>query len=204
MRTVDPEKHAMQRRAILQAATACFARDGFHKTSTEMICAAAGTSSGKLFHYFPNKKALIVAVAEDQIARTAAEIALLRALPAPTRALAALIDGILDLAGDATARRLILEIAAEAGRDADIAALSAAGDRVLTEGLTNLLTAAIAQGAASPPAPVDHASRFLMALIDGIFSRVSVDPAFDPAAEREAFQSMVRAALGINQELRHA
>ena len=34
MRTIDPDKHAARRDAILAAARSCFARKGFHQTST--------------------------------------------------------------------------------------------------------------------------------------------------------------------------
>ena len=47
---------------ILEAATALFASDGFHATSTRKIAAAAGVSEGTVFHYFSTKNALLLAI----------------------------------------------------------------------------------------------------------------------------------------------
>lgn len=204
MRTVDPVKHAFQRQAVLAAARACFMRDGFHRTSTEAIRIEAGTSSGKLFHYFPNKKAIILAVVEDQSRQTASWMESLRRQPQFPAALTAFLDGILHLASDAGERRLILEIAAEGARDADVAAASMTGDRLLEEGLAALLLDATARGQAHPLIPADHAVRFLMVLVDGIFSRVAVDGNFDPMAERAALATVIRAIFGIDATDRDA
>lgn len=203
MRIIDPDKHAIQRQAILAAARICFARKGFHQTSTEAICAEAGTSSGKLFHYFPNKKAIILAVVEQQNRQTAVWMETLQLQTDASAALTDLLDGILHLAGDAAERRLILEIAAEGARDADVAAANAEGDRLLAQGLISLLHAAVAGGQAHPQVSDDHAVRFLMVLIDGIFSRVAVDRAFDPQSESAALHIIVRTVMGIGEERNH-
>ena len=50
---------------IVQAATALFARDGFHATSTRKIAAAAGVSEGTVFHYFSTKNALLLAILDE-------------------------------------------------------------------------------------------------------------------------------------------
>jgi TetR/AcrR family transcriptional regulator, repressor for uid operon len=204
MRTVDPQKHAIQRQVIISAAKSCFARNGFHKTSTETICLEAHTSSGNLFHYFPNKKAIIHAVVEQQNQQTAAWIDALQEQPDFSEVLTDFLDGILHLAGDVAERRLILEIAAEGARDADVAVLNAQGDQLLTKGLTSLLTAAIANGQARPKIPDDHAVRFLMILVDGIFSRVAIDSTFDPKTERDALHVIVRTVMGIGMDRNHA
>lgn len=196
MRTVDPAKHLIQRQVILSAARACFARHGFHKTSTDAICAEAGTSSGKLFHYFSSKKEIFLAVVEQQHQQTAVWLESLQQRSDVSFALSEVLDTVLHLAGDAGERQLILEMAAEGARDPDVAAANAAGDRRLAQGLTALLDAAVADGQARPAVPNDHAVRFLMALIDGIFSRVAVDSAFAPEAERAALQTIVHVVMG--------
>lgn len=204
MRTVDPVKHALQRQAVLAAARTCFIREGFHRTSTEAICTEAGTSSGKLFHYFPNKKAIILAVVEDQSRQTARWIASLQLQTEFAAALTDFLEGILQLASDTGERRLILEITAEGARDADVAAANMAGDRLLEEGLAILLRQATANAQAHPLIPAEHAARFLMVLVDGIFSRVAVDENFDPMAERDALLTIIRTVLGIDAAGRDA
>lgn len=203
MRIVDPDKHAIQRQAILAAARTCFARKGFHQTSTEAICAEAGTSSGKLFHYFPNKKAIILAVVEQQNRQMADWIDSLQQQADASAVLSDLLNGILHLAADTAERHLILEIAAEGARDRDVAVANMKGDRLLAQGLTSLLRAAVAGGQARPQVADDRAVQFLMVLIDGIFSRVAVDPAFYPQSESAALHMIVRTVFGMDEERDH-
>lgn len=197
MRTIDPDKHAAQRQAVLDAAKTCFARYGFHKTSTEAICAEAGTSSGKLFHYFPTKKAIILAVVEDQQQETATYLDELLQREDLSTSLLEFLDAILHLSGSREERRLILEIVAEAARDDDVGALNTSGDELLGERLATLLREATARGQAAPVVPPENAVRFLMVLIDGIFSRASVDADFDPAKERASLRRILRGTLGL-------
>jgi len=198
MRTVDPEKHAAQRRAVLQAAKACFARHGFHKTSTEAICAEAGTSSGKLFHYFPTKRAIIFAVVEDQLQETTAYLDTLSQQQDLSSALLDFLDVILHLASSSDERRLVMETVAEAARDEDVRVLNDAGDKLLAEGLTAILTEAIARGQADPIVPTEHSVRFLMMMTDGIFSRASVDTSFDPSRERASLRKILGETLRLS------
>jgi len=59
MRTVDPEKVAEQRRAIVLAAIRAFSRVGLAESSIDDICEEAGISPGRLYYYFKSKEALI-------------------------------------------------------------------------------------------------------------------------------------------------
>jgi TetR/AcrR family transcriptional repressor of uid operon len=186
--------------AILDAAKICFVRSGFHGTSTEAICSEAGVSSGKLFHYFPSKKAIILAVVHGQTRQTEAYIQQLLRRSDLSAALLDFLDIILHLAADVKERRLILEIAAEATRDEDVGALDAAADRLLAGGLTALLSGAAEHGQISPVVPLEHAVRFLMIVIDGIFSRAAIDDSFNPAAERGSLQIIIRNILCIAGE----
>ena len=50
-----------RRQQILEAARACFARQGFHQTSIKDICQEAGLSPGAVYRYFPSKEHIIAA-----------------------------------------------------------------------------------------------------------------------------------------------
>ncbi|MGL4673261.1 MAG: TetR/AcrR family transcriptional regulator, partial [Wohlfahrtiimonas sp.] len=50
---------------ILDAAVVCFAKKGFHSTTTAEICREAGMSPGHVFHYFSSKQEIIEAIAEN-------------------------------------------------------------------------------------------------------------------------------------------
>src|SRR5271154_816863 len=53
--------------AILQAAAQVFARHGYAAGTTNRIAERAGVSIGTLYQYFPNKDALLVALAESHL-----------------------------------------------------------------------------------------------------------------------------------------
>lgn len=53
---------ALNREAILTAAHDAIAELGYHGSTTAEICRRAGVSSGTLFHYFPTKQDVLVAL----------------------------------------------------------------------------------------------------------------------------------------------
>jgi AcrR family transcriptional regulator len=53
---------AARRRQILDAAAACFARDGFHRTSMQDIVRESGISAGLVYRYFTSKDDIIAAI----------------------------------------------------------------------------------------------------------------------------------------------
>ena len=79
MTLVEPEDRPRRRpsqarsrrryEAILEAAATLFAESGFDGVTTEAIAAAAGTSIGSLYQFFPGKKAIFVTLAERLMER---------------------------------------------------------------------------------------------------------------------------------------
>jgi AcrR family transcriptional regulator len=71
--SAEPRKHPRQRRSaetvarILDAAARIFDERGYRATTTNHVAEAAGVSIGSLYQYFPNKDALLVALAEHHI-----------------------------------------------------------------------------------------------------------------------------------------
>ncbi|QHT61234.1 TetR/AcrR family transcriptional regulator [Paenibacillus lycopersici] len=59
---------------IKQAALKIFARNGFNRTKTSMIAAAAGISEGLIFRYFKSKDILFSAIVEELMEDAASEI----------------------------------------------------------------------------------------------------------------------------------
>ncbi len=201
MRKPNPTIHAAQRAHLIAAARRCFARTGFAGTSTDAVRAEADTSSGKLFHYFPNKRALILAVVEDHNQQTRAWTDELLARPDPARALMDLMGDVLAIADDPEECRLILEVAAEAARDDEVAQLAAEGDRALADALRALVTAEADRSGAAIDIP--QVVTLLMICIDGIFSRAGSDPDFSGADAAPAFRNLLGHLLTAKAERRH-
>jgi AcrR family transcriptional regulator len=59
MPKVSEEHLEAKREMILHAAIACFARDGFHKTTMSDIATQAGVSDGLAYRYFSGKEEII-------------------------------------------------------------------------------------------------------------------------------------------------
>jgi AcrR family transcriptional regulator len=56
--TPQPDRAQERRQQIMQAALACFARKGYHKTTMDDIVAESGLSKGTLYWYFKSKDEL--------------------------------------------------------------------------------------------------------------------------------------------------
>lgn len=61
--------------AILDAAARLFERDGYAGTTTNKVAELAGVSVGTLYHYVPNKDALLYALAERHISQSITALA---------------------------------------------------------------------------------------------------------------------------------
>ncbi len=77
---LSPRKRPRQRRsvatvdAILEAGARVFAEVGFAHGSTNRIAQTAGVSVGSLYEYFPNKDAILVALAERRVEEMMCEV----------------------------------------------------------------------------------------------------------------------------------
>ena len=95
---------------ILQAALQVFAEKGYHRAAVDDIVHASGTSKGAVYHHFPNKEALFLALVDEFSARLAAAIA--EAIAGSHGALAkveaALRAGLETFAGDQQLARILL------------------------------------------------------------------------------------------------
>ncbi|OLZ60015.1 TetR/AcrR family transcriptional regulator [Amycolatopsis keratiniphila] len=191
MRTVDPAKHEAKRRAILDAAAGCFAMKGFEKTTTAEICRAAGISTGSLFHYFPNKRAVFIGIFEQDADETAALLAEAGEIEDPWESVLHVVVHVSEQLLHPVAAKLVLEVAAQCSRDADLARLIQGNDRALRDGLTRLVTRAVDAGRIDPGLPPPTVASWLVALVDAPLSRVILEPDLDPAAELAVMKELI-------------
>jgi AcrR family transcriptional regulator len=64
-----------RRAQILEAAIACFAREGFHRATIQDIVEQSGLSPGAIYNYFESKEEIIEAIADERHAKERALIA---------------------------------------------------------------------------------------------------------------------------------
>jgi AcrR family transcriptional regulator len=71
---IRERKKVRTREALVEAATALCLRDGFDNTTVERIAAAADVSTRTFSRYFPNKGAVVAAIADEMDAYIAAAL----------------------------------------------------------------------------------------------------------------------------------
>lgn len=195
MRTVDPERVAAKRKQILDAAIECFARHGFHSTSTAQICAAAGISPGNLFHYFPSKNAIIQAIAQHDQHDMAELIAHFAKAKDTLTAIENIAIAMMELCSDPTYARISLEVAAEALRNPEVGALLAANDVKVKADLQALLQRGVEAGQIDPTLDTRIAVTWLIALTEGGIGRVVLEPGFKAKAHKPMLRTLIRRFL---------
>jgi TetR/AcrR family transcriptional regulator, repressor for uid operon len=191
MRKIDPVKQQAKRQQIVDAAIICFAKRGFHATSTAEICAEAGMSPGNLFHYFPSKDAIIQAIAELDRQETTKALAQLDEAWNVVEGLQTLAGQLLLTATDPAYSAISIEIAAEAMRNPAVANLFAATDHTTRTQLVALLERGIERDHVDPNLDVAQTAAWLIALLEGGIGRAVLDPDFDLANSQASLCAMI-------------
>jgi AcrR family transcriptional regulator len=118
-----------RRAQIMNAASACARRSGFHGASMAEIAQAAGLSVGQIYRYFENKEAIISAIVARDVAQMHAWFAEIQDVEGP------LVDTILATCAatvddyfDRDRAALDLEVVAEAARNPAVAKIVEAAD----------------------------------------------------------------------------
>ncbi len=172
-----------RRERILEAAERAFVRHGFHAATMQHVAEEAEMSAGNLYRYFPSKEAIVDSLcALDQEGNTDAFAELLAEGADIAKAVhVALRDHV--FAKPPEKARMIVEIWAEAGRNARVAEMTRALDADVLVKLEKVIDAAKAAGAASPKLDTRLAARFFFTFVGGLFKRMATEPDFDRSAE---------------------
>ena len=183
-----------RRAEILEAARRCVARNGFHQTSMQEICAEAGMSPGNLYRYFPSKEAIIAGIAERDRAEVGAELGAAQFTDdffATFEALARhhLVERNADDVG------LCTEMVAESRRNPAIGRIMQEFDKEVHARLVAMMQAAEQRGDIPAGTDFDSVVSMLMVIADGVWWRRAVDPAFDAEAMLPIFMDLTRHML---------
>jgi TetR/AcrR family transcriptional regulator, repressor for uid operon len=195
MRKIDPDKQAAKRQQIVEAAVVCFAKQGFHATSTAQICAQAGMSPGNLFHYFPSKDSIIQAIAELDRRETALALMQIEGAPNVIHGLQTLAKHVLLAASDPAYSALSIEIAAEATRNPAIANLFAANDAAARASLLVQLERGVKLGQVDAGLNLAQTASWLIALLEGGVGRAALEADFDVAANQTTLCQIIERML---------
>lgn len=193
MPKLAPEAQAARRDHILDAAEACFARAGFHRTSMQDICREAGVSAGALYTWFSSKEELIAGLVEREKQRFTSRLAEVAASPDLIAALRSFAE---HCCCEEPREKLWLhvEIGAEATRNEALAQIVHQMDDFVRESFAALLSEAKAEGRIDPSFDIQTIVRILAVLADGLFWHRAIDPGFDP---REALPVLMSVVSGL-------
>ena len=199
MRSRNPDLNAERRQAILDAAAACFVRQGFHATSMKDLCAEAGMSPGTLYHYVQSKADIIAGIIDNQASFSRA---LIEPLTKPTGFQKALFDALDHLALEIADRDLVLnaEIGAELLRQPSLRERAAEAERTSQRTLAAAIAAALDQGAIRPDLDPDDTAALLLALIDGTLWRATLNGSAHFAAALPAMKAAISRILSESED----
>lgn len=184
------DAQAARREQILDAAEACFVRNGFHRTTIADLAREAAMSQGNFYRYFAAKEDIVLAMAERDRARGATMLADLEQ-GGDQRAV---LTGILtryftDLTRAAAVLRV--DLWSEATRNPAIAALIDRGEAEAREWLCGMFATLAVTPDCDPAAIFDAVNP----LMKGIIVNRATLPGYDPAVAVAHLQALIEAGL---------
>lgn len=197
MPKVSDTHRAARRRQVLDAATECFARQGFHRTTMQDIVREAGLSAGAVYGYFAGKDDIIEAISAERHERERELIRQARGLPAAEvlRRLARDFLGSLAQRDEQKRRRVGVQVWAEALREPRVMRLVRRGIDEPLRLLTQVIEQAQARGEIAPALDAQAVARAIVALFHGFVLQQSWDPRVKVEPYLAAIEAMIDALL---------
>lgn len=182
-RTVHWARHEARRLQIIDAALTCFATSGYDGATTAAICREAQIGSGTLFHYFPTKAAVLVAILEHGTRETVEWFASQQPGADPRGVLTAYVEHMVADFEDVRMAGFVRAVSAVM-TEPEIAEALGADDAALRSGLLTWLTIAQERGQVRADLTPARLTSWLMLLIDGFVGRIAIEPTFTAGDER--------------------
>lgn len=189
--TPDTTRSCSRRNQVLDAATDCFCRHGFHGASMAEISKSAGMSVGHIYHYFENKEAIIAAIVERDLLEMLEAMERFRSEQDVLQAMLVGVDEGLDAKLDRKQSALKIEVLAEAARNEKVAQMIHAADARARASLLEVMLAARRDAPALASSEMDGRLEILAALFEGLMIRALRNPQL----EREALLPVLRGVV---------
>jgi len=177
MPKVLPEYLRQRRKQVLDAAAACFSRNGFHQTSMQDICREAHLSPGAVYRYFRSKEEIIQAICEDSHEH---DLRIIEAIRAGGQTLDVLAEIAREFFGNFRQEEisLVLDLWAESGHDARIHETVKRGADGFRTSFAELVRRAQARGEINPRLEPEAVARIFCSLYLGCLVQRHLDPDF--------------------------
>jgi TetR/AcrR family transcriptional regulator, transcriptional repressor of aconitase len=184
---VSTDQLAARRQQILDDARTCFARYGYEGATVRRLEQTTGLSRGAIFHYFRDKDALFLALAE-QDARRMADVVAEQGLVQVMREL--LADP--DAGDDRSWLGTRLEVSRRLRTDPEFRDRWRQHSAALTAATRARLERQAAAGALRDDVPVPVLARFLELVLEGLVSHLAMGL---PAEDLDGVLDLVEAAV---------
>ncbi len=189
-----------RRQQILDAAEACFSRQGFHQTSMQAICSEAELSPGAVYRYFSSKEEIIAACCQ---ACQEAHGDFIQSLTAGGNSAIGMLDllvdegfGILADPGALDHLLMIIQLWAEAQRSPRIRdAYRETHQKTWQEAFTRILVQGQESGEIDPELDAESMARILNSAWCGLLLQKSLDPEIDVQSYASTLKSVYHRAL---------
>ena len=195
MPKISEAQRESRRQQILDAALRCFARDGFHNTTTADIVRESGVSQGALYLYFATKDDIIVALADDRHQGEAMVNALVQSEQNPVEALSLLMElhgrSLID-PQRIDRRKVGIQGWAEALRNPTIRASVVGGADAVRHQIVALVERGQASGHFRKDVSPDAFARVLIAIFQGM----ALQTAWGETPDFDAMGRLVRDMVG--------
>lgn len=183
-----------RRQQIIDAANACFTRNGFHQATMQQICAEAQLSPGAVYRYFASKDEIIEAICEEGLQRS---MDLIPAAPDSSDTLTAvndLVDRFFALlqGPDFLLCSLDVELWAEALRNPRIHAILRRSFEAICQRFAGLVRESQQEGAFNPSLDAEAIAQTAISLFQGLILQKLLDPDLDVSR----YAAVVKALFG--------
>lgn len=171
-----------RRQQILDAAMACFARQGFHETTMQDICREAGLSPGAVYRYFSSKEDIVEACCIGTEQRSLMLIAAASEHDDTLAVLDRLADFFFNMLADqeaAAGMRLEVQLWAEALRNPRILEIYRRSIGHVREPLTQIVRRAQERGEIDPALDAGAVARVMIAMWQGFVLQMGFEPDVD-------------------------
>ena len=198
MPKITDAQRESRRQQILDAARACFSRDGFHATTTADIVRESGVSQGTLYLYFATKDDIVLALADDRQQGEAFLNALAQSEPDPVQGLFLMIELYGRSLKDphrAEMRRVGIQGWAEALRSEPIRASITGGLAKVRAEIVRLIERGQRAGEVRGDVEPEAAARIMIALFQGLILQAGWGEAVDLAAVGKLMRRMIAGAF---------
>jgi len=169
-----------RRNEILEAAETCFSKQGFHQTTIQHVVRESRLSAGCIYSYFASKEDLVRAIGERRHALDSSLLQLSSESDSPLlqiRLIAQKFVENLATRNGLQARRIGLQLWAEALRDVEVKTQVVAGIRAPVGVISSLLQEAKKQNLIQADVNSEMTARSLVALFQGyVLQRIWGEP----------------------------